>query len=36
LLDNEPRSLSVTCTVESVLAKLHRDDFYDVLNLHPK
>ena len=36
LLDNEPRSLSVTCTVDSVLAALHRNDFYQVINDHPE
>jgi two-component system NtrC family sensor kinase len=35
LLDNEPRSLSVTCTVPSTLAGLHRNDFYLVLKEHP-
>ncbi len=36
LLDNEPRSLSVTCTVDSKLAALHRNDFYQVMNEHPE
>lgn len=36
LLDNEPRSLSVTCTVPSQLAALHREDFYMVLKEHPE
>jgi len=35
LLDNEPRSLSVTCTEPSKLAALHRNDFYKVLKEHP-
>jgi len=35
LLDNEPRSLSVTCTMPSTLAALHRNDFYLVLKEHP-
>lgn len=36
LLDNEPRSLSVTCTSSSKLAALHRDDFYQVLHDRPE
>jgi len=36
LLDNEPRSLSVTCTVPSKLASLNRSDFYLVLKEHPE
>ncbi|MEO5570814.1 MAG: cyclic nucleotide-binding domain-containing protein [Bacteroidia bacterium] len=36
LLDNEPRSLSVTCTLPSKLAALHRNDFYLVLKEHPE
>lgn len=36
LLDNEPRSLSVTCTAVSTLAALHRNDFYQVLRDRPE
>ncbi|HKR03134.1 MAG TPA: ATP-binding protein [Bacteroidia bacterium] len=36
LLDNEPRSLSVTCTMPSKLASLNRSDFYLVLKEHPE
>ena len=36
LLDNEPRSLSVTCTEPSMLAALYQKDFYMVLKEHPE
>ena len=36
LLDNEPRSLSVTCTIPTKLASLNRSDFYLVLKEHPE
>jgi signal transduction histidine kinase len=36
LLDNEPRSLSVTCTTATKLASLNRSDFYLVLKEHPE
>jgi signal transduction histidine kinase len=36
LLDDEPRSLSVTAIVPSVLGNIQQADFYSVLNDHPE
>jgi len=35
LLDDEPRSLSVTTIVPSTLGNISQADFYDVINSHP-
>lgn len=36
LLDDEPRSLSVTTLVPSVVGNIQQADFYEILNQHPE
>ncbi len=36
LLDEEPRSMSVTTVIETVIGRIFQYDFYEVLNKHPE